>query len=141
MIALSKIPYLIEAIRNWAMDCHCTPQLIVEVGHPGVDIPSQVVRSSENGVVVLNVHDRAIDNFDMTDERIQFAARFSGQAYHVDIPIPAVLAVFSREQHDGVVFRTSRPVSETEKNPPKQSVSNKKQLEKKASKPHLHLVK
>ncbi len=141
MLALSKVPYLIEAIRNWAMDSHNTPQLVVETDFPGVYIPPQAMKHADNGVVVLNIHDRAIDKFDMNNDRIQFATRFSGEIHHIHIPIQAVLGIFSREQHDGIVFRSGQSGQTEERGSLNEPVSESGPLEKKVTKPHLQLVK
>ena len=141
MLELSKVPYLIEAIRNWAMDSHNTPQLVVEANYPGVYMPPQAFNHADNGVVVLNIHDRAIDKFEMDNDRIQFATRFSGQIHHIHIPIQAILAIFSREQHDGIVFRPSQSEQvEARRSQNKPGFENSP-LEKKVAKPHLQLVK
>ena len=141
MLALSKIPYLIDALRNWAMDSHNTPQLVVETNFPGVYVPPQATKHADNGVVVLNIHDRAIDNFDMNNERIQFATRFSGQVHHVHIPIQAIVAIYSREQHDGIVFRPSQSDQSKAQTPQNEPTSDNSPIEKKVGKPHLQLVK
>ncbi len=141
MLNLSKIPYLIEAIRSWAMDIHSTPELVIETSFPGVQIPKTAMKHVKNDIIVLNVHDRAIDNFDMSNDHIQFATRFSGQIHHVQVPIQAIIAIISREQHDGIVFRSSKVNQHQKQESQKESHSKEISLEKRVGKPHLQLVK
>ena len=73
--ASSNRPYLIRAIRDWAIDNHLTPQLLVNATVSGVEVPSEFV---ENGQIVLNVSPHAADNLDMGNDFISFSARFQG---------------------------------------------------------------
>lgn len=93
--------YLTRATRDWAVDNGYTPYVVVDANVAGVQVPSSFV---ENGRIVLNVHPRAIQNFDMDDEQIRFSARFSGKSVAVEFPLLAVLAVYARENGQGISF-------------------------------------
>ena len=74
---LSKVPYLIGAMRQWAMDAGYTPHLMVEAEYPGVKLPLGNL-SIENGLVLLNVHNRAVDRYEMVDEWDTFCNKIFG---------------------------------------------------------------
>ena len=54
--------------------------------------------------ITLNISPMAVQNLDLTGDVIWFSARFSGRAFEVLVPSGAVLAVFARENGEGVVF-------------------------------------
>ena len=95
-------PYLIRAIREWAMDNGLTPQLLVDAGVDGIVIPEGHVR---DGKIVLNVHSQAVKALELGNEFITFSARFGGTSYVINLPIQSVLAVFARENGQGMFFQ------------------------------------
>ena len=97
----SHRPYLIRAIREWAIDNHLTPQLLVDVELDGVEVPAEFV---EEGQIVLNISPQAVDHLEMGNEYISFSARFRGVSRSVLVPVDAVLAVFDRESRQGMSF-------------------------------------
>ena len=97
----SHRPYLIRAIREWAIDNHLTPQLLVDAELDGVEVPAEFV---EEGQIVLNISPQAVDHLEMGNEYIPFSARFRGVSRSVLVPVDAVLAVFDRESRQGMSF-------------------------------------
>ena len=97
----SHRPYLIRAIREWAIDNHLTPQLLVDAELDGVEVPAEFV---EEGQIVLNISPQAVDHLEMGNEYISFSARFGGVSRSVLVPIDAVLAVFDRGSRQGMSF-------------------------------------
>ena len=97
----SHRPYLIRAIREWAIDNHLTPQLLVSAEMDGVEVPVEFV---EEGQIVLNISPQAVDHLEMGNEYISFSARFRGVSRSVLVPVDAVLAVFDRESRQGMSF-------------------------------------
>jgi len=97
----SHRPYLIRAIREWAIDNHLTPQLLVDAELNGVEVPAEFV---EDGQIVLNISPQAVDHLEMGNEYISFSARFRGVPRSVLVPVDAVLAVFDRESRQGMSF-------------------------------------
>ena len=115
-------PYLIRAIREWAMDNGLTPQLLVDAGVDGVVIPEGHVR---DGKIVLNVHTQAVKALELGNEFITFSARFGGTSHAINLPIQSVLAVFARENGRGIFFREEetqhqmeQSVGDSEESPP-----------------------
>ena len=95
-------PYLIRAIRDWAMDNRLTPQLLVDAGVDGIVVPGSYV---QDGKIVLNVHTEAVKALELGNEFITFSARFGGTSHAINLPIQSVLAVFARENGQGIFFQ------------------------------------
>jgi len=99
---ISTKPYLIRAIRDWARDNGLTPQILVDAGTDGVRVPQSYV---QDGQIVLNIADQAVEMLEMGNNLLSFAARFGGTPHEVDVPIEAVLAIFARENGQGIFFK------------------------------------
>lgn len=83
------------------MDAGLTPQILVNATVAGVDVPNEFVK---DGAIVLNVHDRAVRDLDIGNETVNFSARFSGRPRNVLVPMEAVLAIYARENGQGLFF-------------------------------------
>jgi stringent starvation protein B len=130
-------PYLIRAIREWAMDNGLTPQLLVDAGVDGIVIPEGHV---QDGKIVLNVHTQAVKALELGNEFIKFSARFGGISRAINLPIQSVLAVFARENGQGIFFQEEdtqhqmeQSVDESEEPPPNSQSSGPRR-------PYLRLV-
>ena len=97
----SNRPYLLRAIYDWISDNNLTPYMLVDATRSGVRVPAHVIK---NGQVVLNLAMRAVANLDLGNEWISFQARFSGVSHSIQIPIPAVLALYAQENGQGMMF-------------------------------------
>ena len=99
----SSRPYLIRAIRDWIQDNGLTPYVLVQATLPGTRVPEAYV---ENGRIVLNLSERAIAGFSLDDQWLSFDARFNGRNQSVHVPVEAVLAIYARENGEGMVFES-----------------------------------
>lgn len=99
----SRRPYLIRAIYDWTLDNDLTPHLLVAADEPGVVVPREYV---QEGRIVLNIAPMAVTNFDPAREPLFFSARFGGRSFDLAVPTRAVLAVYARENGEGVAFGT-----------------------------------
>jgi stringent starvation protein B len=97
----SSRPYLIRAMYQWITDNGMTPHLLVDVSVDGVQVPAEHV---QNGKIILNIAPMAISSLILGDTEITFTARFSGQPMSMYIPIDAVLAVYAKENGQGMMF-------------------------------------
>jgi len=97
----SSRPYLIRALQEWVLDNGMTPHILVDAESEGVQVPRQFV---ENGKIVLNISPESVVHLELGNETISFNARFSGQPMDVFIPISAVIALYARENGQGMVF-------------------------------------
>ena len=94
-------PYLLRALYDWISDNAMTPHILVDADHPGVDVPEQAV---QKGKVILNIDKAAVHELALGNDLVTFHARFSGQRYSVSVPVDAVLAIYSKENGQGMMF-------------------------------------
>ncbi|HOB60553.1 MAG TPA: ClpXP protease specificity-enhancing factor [Candidatus Competibacteraceae bacterium] len=94
-------PYLIRALYEWIEDNALTPHILVNAELPGVEVPKQHVRQ---GQIVLNINSTAVRDLRLGNEWVEFNARFGGIARTVRIPVAAVLAIYARENGQGMAF-------------------------------------
>lgn len=94
-------PYLIRALYEWIVDNQLTPHLLVDATLDGVEVPRQFV---EDGRIILNVSPTATHNLMLANEAVSFSARFAGKDTAVLVPIDAVLAIYARENGQGMMF-------------------------------------
>lgn len=97
----SSRPYLVRAIYEWIADNDNTPYLLVDANRTDLDAP---VEYAEEGRLVLNVSPRAVQGLSMGNDVIRFSARFGGVARGVTIPVGTVIAVYARENGQGMLF-------------------------------------
>ena len=96
----STRPYLIRAIHEWCCDNGFTPYIAVAVDE-GVQVPRECVKDGE---IVLNTSYDATGNLRLGNDLIEFKARFGGVAREIRVPIDHVLAIYARENGQGMAF-------------------------------------
>jgi stringent starvation protein B len=101
-------PYLLRALHEWILDNGLTPHLIIDVNAKEVQVPPQAIR---DGKLVLNIAPRATRNLELGNEAVSFQARFAGAAHEIWLPIAAVLAIYARENGQGMMFAQEKGVS------------------------------
>ena len=94
-------PYLLRALYAWISENRMTPHILVDAAVEGVDVPEQAV---QKGKVILNIDQAAVHDLDMANEWLSFNARFSGRRYEVKVPLEAVLAIYAKENGQGMMF-------------------------------------
>lgn len=97
----SSRPYLVRALYEWIVDNDCTPHLLVNVEHPGVQVPDGF---ASDGQIVLNVAPSAVRHLQMDNRAISFEGRFGGVPHSLHVPSAAVMAIYARENGQGMVF-------------------------------------
>ncbi len=97
----SSRPYLIRAIYEWVVDNGNTPYLLVDATRQDLDAPMEY---AEEGRLVLNVAPQAVQGLSMGNDEISFQARFGGVPRPVAVPVAAVLAIYARENGQGMLF-------------------------------------
>ena len=107
MAEVSTKPYLIRAIYDWCTDSGFTPHVAVAVDQT-VRVPAEFV---SNGEIVLNVSALATSRLLIDNEAISFQARFGGVAREVYVPMAQVIAVYARENGQGMAFEVPRAMS------------------------------
>ena len=96
----STRPYLIRALHDWCTDNGFTPYVAVFVDR-GVQVPLEYVKNSE---IVLNIGFEATSGLRLGNDTIEFKARFGGVARDIVVPIDHVVAIYARENGQGMAF-------------------------------------
>ena len=96
----STRPYLLRALHDWCTDNGYTPYVAVHVG-AGVQVPMEYVKNNE---IVLNVSFEATSGLKLGNEFIEFKARFGGVTREIQVPVDRVVAIYARENGQGMAF-------------------------------------
>ena len=139
-----KRPYLLRAYYDWLVDNSFTPYLVVDATYLGVNVPIEYVK---DGQIVLNLSANATGNLQLTNDFIQFNARFKGVSRELYIPMGAALAIYARENGDGVMFEPEEVYDELNSEPDTEQPTSfheavdspRKREEKKKTKSASHL--
>ena len=139
-----KRPYLLRAYYDWLVDNSFTPYLVVDATYLGVNVPVEYVK---DGQIVLNLSANATGNLQLTNDFIQFNARFKGISRELYIPMGAALAIYARENGDGVMFEPEEVYDELNSEPDTEQPTSfheavdspRKREEKKKTKSASHL--
>lgn len=138
----STKPYLLRAIFEWANDNSFTPQVLVNTEVSGVEVPQDHV---VDGQIVLNISLSAIKLHVMDNECLSFSARFSGLEQDIFLPMSSILAIFARENSQGIFFEETDNGDDPE--PTLNEISSVQSKDKtssetkKRSKSHLKVIK
>ena len=108
--ATSTRPYLIRALYEWCTENGFTPYLAVSINDT-VQVPREYVKDGE---IVLNVSFDATTGLKMGNDYIEFKARFAGTARDIMVPVNRVIAIYARENGQGMAF----PLVSTEEGKP-----------------------
>ena len=112
-------PYLIRGLYEWLLDNEVTPYVLVDANAESVMIPKGI---ATDGKVVLNLAPSAIQGLEMSNEYLSFSARFGGVAQDVYCPMSSVLAIYARENGEGMMFQPEESEqTSSEDKPPKPS--------------------
>jgi len=96
----STRPYLLRALYEWCTDNGFTPYLVVRVNE-SVQVPAEYVN---NGEIVLNVSYDATSGLHIGNDFIEFKARFGGKPRDILVPVYRVVAIYARENGQGMAF-------------------------------------
>lgn len=96
----STRPYLIRALHEWCGDNGLTPYVTVLVDNT-VQVPREFVKDGE---IVLNISFDATTGLQLGNEFLEFKARFGGVVRDIFVPIDQVVAIFARENGQGMAF-------------------------------------
>lgn len=105
----SSRPYLVRALYEWIVDNDCTPHLLVNAEFAGVQVPTGF---ASDGQIVLNVSPSAVRHLHMDNDAVSFEGRFGGVPQSLYIPSAAVLAIYARENGQGMVFEVEASLAE-----------------------------
>ncbi|MEX8504922.1 ClpXP protease specificity-enhancing factor [Leptothrix ochracea] len=101
----STRPYLIRALHDWCTENGFTPYLAVAVDG-STQVPLEYVRNQE---IVLNVSFDATSSLRLGNDWIEFKARFGGVAREIMVPVDHVIAIYAKENGQGMAFPMPTP--------------------------------
>ena len=128
----SNKPYLIRALHQWCTDFGFTPFMAVFVDS-SVEVPMEFVKNDE---IVLNLSLEACHQLNLDNDWISFQARFGGVPRKIMVPVSHVLAIYARENGQGMSF----PFDSSQANKNKEIASDDNEKPK-ATRPSLTIVK
>ena len=96
----STRPYLIRALYEWCTDNGLTPYVVVRVDD-SVQVPREYVKDGE---IVLNISFDATSALQLGNDYIEFKARFGGKPREILVPVGRVVAIYARENGQGMAF-------------------------------------
>lgn len=96
----STRPYLVRALHEWCSENGFSPYIAVQVD-ASVQVPLEFVK---NGEIVLNVSLDATSSLRLGNDFIEFKARFGGVTREIVVPIDHVIAIYARENGQGMAF-------------------------------------
>ena len=108
MSETSTKPYLLRAIYEWCTDNGYTPYLAAIVDGQ-TRVPREFVK---NGEIVLNISFSATTGLKMENDFIHFNARFGGVSREISVPVENVVAIYARENGQGMAFEVAKPTVE-----------------------------
>lgn len=94
-------PYFLRAIYEWLNDNYLSPYVLVDAKQAGVVVPTAHV---QDGKIVLNIMPSAVRDLFMHNDALSFSARFGGVPMQVYVPMQAILAIYARENGEGMFF-------------------------------------
>ncbi|CCK74596.1 Stringent starvation protein B [Oleispira antarctica RB-8] len=107
-------PYLMRALNEWILENDCTPYVLVDAGMPGVQVPEDYI---DNGQIVLNISMSAVKSLLIDDDGLSFNARFGGVPIDLYVPMVAILAIYAKENGQGMVFGSEAGAPDPNKPP------------------------
>jgi stringent starvation protein B len=119
----STRPYLLRALYEWCADNSLTPYIAAYVDET-VKVPREYVKNNE---IVLNISMDATSNLKIDNESVRFKARFGGVAREIVVPMDHVIAIYARENGQGMAFPVPQSV------PPRGQVQPSPQEDKRIS--------
>ena len=124
----STRPYLVRALHEWCTDNGLTPYVAVSVDDT-VQVPREYVKNNE---IVLNISFDATSSLKLSNDFIEFKARFAGSSRDIMVPMERVIAIYARENGQGMAFPMSAapqadntPAPLTAVNPPQGTPDSK----------------
>ena len=94
-------PYLVRAIHEWCLNNEKTPYLLVEPSQFS-ELPKEYIDSE--GYIIINLHPLSCHQLLLSNKTISGQARFNGKVENLNIVMTDVVAIFSKEENEGLQF-------------------------------------
>ena len=90
-----------RSIYDWCLDSGFTPFITV-TANPDLGIPME---SAQNGEIIFNISQTAVQNLVIANDMVSFDARFNGVSRKLELPMDAVKGIFAKEVNQGIAFQ------------------------------------
>jgi len=110
-----KRPYLLRAMHEWVLDNGMTPHIVVDAKHERLVAPPG---HEVDGKLILNISPSATRGLSLGNDFVAFEARFGGVSRRVEVPVDAILGIYSRENGHGMVFADEDTPPDTDPDKP-----------------------
>lgn len=97
----SSRPYLVRAFFEWILDNDLTPYLVVDTQDENVEVPESYI---EDNRIILNISPDSVRDFLISNDSVEFFARFGGVEHSIYAPMQAIQAIYAKENGRGMVF-------------------------------------
>ncbi|MDB2384626.1 ClpXP protease specificity-enhancing factor [Endozoicomonas sp.] len=136
----SSRPYMARALYEWILDNNCTPYILVDATREHVEVPTEFVA---DGQIVLNISPAAVRTLDIGNDILTFDGRFGGRAQTIFVPMDALMAIYAKENGQGMVFEVEASPAEGDEGFMAQAPEQASEPPKpsKSSRPTLKVVK
>lgn len=119
---ISSKPYLIRALHAWIGDNGWTPYILVNTTIFGCQVPKEHIKDDR---IVFNIALDVVEDLSLGNTSLEFTARFSGVRTLIRVPVPAVLAIYAKENNEGMAFSPEDAASVAELEPTTTPVKGK----------------
>ena len=109
---ISQKPYLIKAIYDWCIDNKFTPY-IAAVADEKTKVPKQYIQNQQ---IILDISKNSSKDLIIDTHWITFYAIFNGLEQHLSIPISNIIAIFAKENGQGMQFNVDISTVKNEPN-------------------------
>ena len=91
--------YMLQAVYDWILEAELTPYLLADADQEGVNVPGEYI---EEGTIVLNISDTAVEDLVIDEDGVAFVATFSGEIWNIFVPSDAILGLYDSEFGQGI---------------------------------------
>ena len=109
---ISQKPYLIKAIYEWCVDNKFTPYIASAVDEK-TKVPLQYV---DNNQIILDISKTSTRDLIIDTYWITFYAIFGGMEHSLSLPISNIIAIFAKENGQGMQFNIEANANKNESN-------------------------
>lgn len=134
----STKPYLVRAFNEWILDNQFTPYLLMDAEFPNVHVPKEYI---QDGRIVFNITPGIVSMLSITNDVVEFEARFSGRKRHIYAPMQAILAIYAKENGQGMVFEPESEEESSDEPQPTPPGNDGGGASPKRGKPNLKVIK
>ena len=110
---------------EWIVDNNLTPYVAVDTCIQGVMVPEEYIKNDD---IILDVSPTSTQNLIINNDALEFKTRFGGIIHNIYIPISSVMAIYAKENEQGMAFSEDEEEFDIENSSETASQKNKPKL-------------